>query len=49
METLCAAHGVRLYNRLDPEDPDTWRTLIPAREREEVGCKRHLKPTLQAG
>ena len=35
LETLCAAHGVG-YIRIDPEDPDGCRILIPAREREEI-------------
>jgi hypothetical protein len=35
LETLCAAHGIG-YIRIDPEDPDGCRILIPAREREEV-------------
>jgi uncharacterized protein len=46
LETLCAAHGAG-YIRIDPEDPDGCRILIPAREREEIdwasgsrGCSR---------
>ena len=35
LETLCAAHGVG-YIRIDPEDPDGCRILIPARECEEI-------------
>jgi len=35
LETLCAAHGIG-YIRIDPEDPDGCRILIPARERDEV-------------
>lgn len=35
LETLCAAHGIG-YIRIDPEDPDGCRILIPAREREEI-------------
>jgi hypothetical protein len=35
LETLCAAHGVG-YIRVDSEDPDGCRILIPAREREEI-------------
>jgi hypothetical protein len=35
LETLCAAHGIG-YIRIDPEDPDGCRILIPARERDEI-------------
>jgi hypothetical protein len=35
LETLCSAHGIG-YIRIDPDDPDGCRILIPARERDEV-------------
>jgi hypothetical protein len=35
LQTLCAAHGIG-YIRIDPEDPDGCRILIPARGRDEI-------------